>query len=206
MFILLGIVIGFAAAVPLGPVNVFIVSQTLKHDYVHGLMAGLTTAAMDTLYCLVALVGFFHFHFNLAPYAGWMKGAAMVLLVGLGVRLIRQAAKTDPPVLQEKRTIKPSRPILGVILLYLSNPTIYAFWIAVAGTVTAHSLVADTGWPPIAFAFSCGVGAVLWYLLLVRYVAKNQNKIKPATFRKLLLFMGIALIGFGLYTFATIFV
>ena len=148
MFILLGIVIGFAAAVPLGPVNVFIVSQTLKHDYVHGLMAGLTTAAMDTLYCLVALVGFFHFHFNLAPYAGWMKGVAMVLLVGLGVRLIRQAAKTDPPVLQEKRTIKPSRPILGVILLYLSNPTIYAFWIAVAGTVTAHSLVADTGWLP----------------------------------------------------------
>lgn len=206
MFILLGLIIGFAAAVPLGPVNVFVVSQTLKHDYVHGLMAGLTTAAMDTLYCLVALVGFFHFHFNLAPYAGWMKGAATILLIGLGVRLIRQAAKTVRPVILEKRTIKPSRPILGVIFLYLSNPTIYAFWIAVAGTVTAHSLVADTGWPPVAFAVSCGVGAVLWYLLLVRTVAKNQNKIKPATFRKLLLFMGIVLIGFGLYTFATIFV
>jgi L-lysine exporter family protein LysE/ArgO len=206
MFILLGLMIGFAAAVPLGPVNVFVVSQTLKHDYVHGLMAGLTTAAMDTLYCLVALVGFFHFHFNLAPYAGWIKGAATILLIGLGVRLIRQAAKTGQPVLQEKRTIKPSRPVLGVILLYLSNPTIYAFWIAVAGTVTAHRLVAPTGWPPIVFAIACGVGAVLWYLLLVRYVAKNQNKIKPAMFRKLLLIMGIALIGFGLFTFATIFV
>jgi L-lysine exporter family protein LysE/ArgO len=206
MFIFLGIIIGFAAAVPLGPVNVFIVSQTLKHDYVHGLMAGLTTAAMDTLYCLVALVGFFHFHFNLVPYVGWMKGAATILLVGLGVRLIRQAARIDPPVIQEKRTIKASRPIIGVILLYLSNPMIYAFWIAVAGTVTAHSLVADTGWSPVAFAISCGLGAVLWYLLLVRYVARNQNKIKPAMFRKLLLFMGIALIGFGIYTFATIFV
>ncbi len=206
MFILLGLMIGFAAAVPLGPVNVFVVSQTLKHDYVHGLMAGLTTAAMDALYCLVALVGFFHFHFNLAPYAGWIKGAATILLIGLGVRLIRQAAKTDQPVLQEKRTIKPSRPVLGVILLYLSNPTIYAFWIAVAGTVTAHRLVAPTGWPPIGFAIACGVGAVLWYLLLVRYVAKNQNRIKPAMFRKLLIIMGIALIGFGLYTFATIFV
>jgi len=206
MFILFGLLIGFAAAIPLGPVNVFIVSQTLKHDYVHGLMAGLTTAAMDALYCLVALVGFFHFHFNLAPYAGWIKGAATILLIGLGVRLIRQAAKTDQPVLQEKRTIKPSRPVLGVILLYLSNPTIYAFWIAVAGTVTAHRLVAPTGWPPIGFAIACGVGAVLWYLLLVRYVAKNQNRIKPAMFRKLLIIMGIALIGFGLYTFATIFV
>jgi L-lysine exporter family protein LysE/ArgO len=134
MFILFGLLIGFAAAIPLGPVNVFIVSQTLKHDFIHGLMAGLTTAAMDTLYCLIALVGFFHFRFDIAPYAGWMKGAATVLLVLLGIRLIRQSAEADMPVVKEKRTIKPSRPIIGVILLYLSNPTIYAFWIAVAGT------------------------------------------------------------------------
>jgi threonine/homoserine/homoserine lactone efflux protein len=206
MFILFGLLIGFAAAIPLGPVNVFIVSQTLKHDFIHGLMAGLTTAAMDTLYCLIALVGFFHFRFDIAPYAGWMKGAATVLLVLLGIRLIRQSAEADMPVVKEKRTIKPSRPIIGVILLYLSNPTIYAFWIAVAGTATAHHLVAGRGWAPVAFAVSCGLGAVLWYLILVRYVARNQDRINPSTFRKLLLFMGIALIGFGLYTFGSIFI
>jgi threonine/homoserine/homoserine lactone efflux protein len=206
MFILFGLLIGFAAAIPLGPVNVFIVSQTLKHDFIHGLMAGLTTAAMDTLYCLIALVGFFHFRFDIAPYAGWMKGAATVLLVLLGIRLIRQSAEADMPVVKEKRTIKPSRPIIGVILLYLSNPTIYACWIAVAGTATAHHLVAGRGWAPVAFAVSCGLGAVLWYLILVRYVARNQDRINPSTFRKLLLFMGIALIGFGLYTFGSIFI
>jgi hypothetical protein len=47
---------------------------------------------------------------------------------------------------------------------------------------------------------------VLWYLILVRYVARNQDRINPSTFRKLLLFMGIALIGFGLYTFGSIFI
>lgn len=206
MFIIAGLLIGFAAAIPLGPVNVFIVSQTLKHDYVHGLMAGLTTAAMDTIYCLIALVGFFHFRFDLAPYAAWMKGAATLLLVLLGIRLIRQSAKADLPAVREKRAIKPSRPIFGVVLLYLSNPTIYAFWIAVAGTATAHHLVAGKGWAPFAFAVACGFGAVLWYLILLRYVARNQDRIKPSTFRKLLLLMGIALIGFGLFTCATIFV
>lgn len=206
MFIIAGLLIGFAAAIPLGPVNVFIVSQTLKHDYVHGFMAGLTTAAMDTVYCLIALVGFFHFRFDLAPYAGWLKGAATLLLVLLGIRLIRQSVKADLPVVREKRAIKPSRPIIGVILLYLSNPTIYAFWIAVAGAVTAHHLVAGRGWAPFVFAIACGLGAMLWYLLLLRYVARNQDRIRPSAFRKLLLFMGIALIGFGLYTCATIFV
>lgn len=206
MFILFGLVIGFAAAIPLGPVNVFVVSQTFKHDFVHGLMAGLTTAVMDAIYCLIALVGFFHFKFNLAPYIGWMKGAATLLLVGLGIRLIRGAAKADVPGISEKKPIKSSRPVFGVILLYLSNPTIYAFWIAVAGFATAHDLVTNTGWTPVVFAIACGLGSMIWYLLLVRYVAKHQEKIKPSAMRRLLLFMGIALIGFGLYTFARIFV
>jgi L-lysine exporter family protein LysE/ArgO len=206
MFILFGLLIGFAAAIPLGPVNVYVVSQTFKHDFVHGLMAGLTTAVMDTIYCLIALVGFFHFKFNLAPYIGWMKGAATLLLVGLGIRLIRQAAKADVPAVPEKKAIKPSRPVFGVILLYLSNPTLYAFWIAVAGTATAHNMVKNTGWSPVVFAIACGLGAMIWYLLLVSYVARHQQKIKPSAFRRMLLFMGIALIGFGLYTFARIFV
>ncbi len=206
MFILFGLLIGFAAAIPLGPVNVYVVSQTFKHDFVHGLMAGLTTAVMDTIYCLIALVGFFHFKFNLAPYLGWMKGAATLLLVGLGVRLIRQAAKADVPAVSEKKTIKSSRPVFGIILLYLSNPTLYAFWIAVAGTSTAHHLVTNTGWTPVVFAIACGLGSMIWYLLLVSYVAKHQQKIKPSAMRRLLLFMGIALVGFGLYTFARIFV
>lgn len=206
MFILFGLLIGFAAAIPLGPVNVFVVSQTFKHDFVHGLMAGLMTAVMDTIYCLIALVGFFQFKFNLAPYIGWMKGAATLLLIGLGVRLIRQAAKSEIPAVPEKKAIKPSRPLFGVILLYLSNPTLYAFWIAVAGTATAHHMVTNTGWSPVIFAISCGLGSMIWYLLLVRYVAKHQHKIKPSAFRRMLLFMGIALIGFALYTFATIFI
>ena len=206
MFILFGLLIGFAAAVPLGPVNFYVVSQTFKHDFIHGLMAGLTTAIMDTLYCLIALVGFFHFKFNLAPYLGWMKGAATLLLVVLGVRLIRQAAKADIPAVPEKKVITPSRPVFGVILLYISNPTLYAFWIAVAGTATAHHLVTNTGWTPVVFAIACGLGSMIWYILLVSYVAKRQQKIKPSTMRRLLLYMGIALIGFGLYTFARIFI
>lgn len=205
MFVLFGLIIGFAAAIPLGPVNVFVVSQTFKHDFVHGLMAGLTTAVMDTIYCLIALVGFFQFKFNLAPYVGWIKGLATLLLVGLGVRLIRQAGKAESPAESEKKTIKSSRPVFGVILLYLTNPTLYAFWIAVAGTATAHHLVTNSGWSPVVFAIACGLGSMVWYLLLVSYVARHQQKIKPSSMRRLLLFMGIALIGFGLYTFATIF-
>ena len=81
-----------------------------------------------------------------------MKGAATLLLVGLGVRLIRQSANAEVARRPRKRRpIKPSRPLIGVILLYLSNPTLYAFWIAVAGTATAHHMVDGNGLDPGRF-------------------------------------------------------
>jgi L-lysine exporter family protein LysE/ArgO len=206
MFLLIGILIGFAAAIPLGPVNVFVVSQTLKHDFFHGLLAGITTSAMDFVYCLIALVGFFNISIDPTPYLPFMKGVSTVLLVIIGFRLIRQSMKVEIPVVQEKQVIKPTRPIIGVLVLYISNPTLYAFWIAIAGTATAHHFVTNRGWMPVVFAFSCGLGSLLWYLVLVRYVSKHQQKIRPSTFQKILVVMGIVLIGFGLYTCATIFI
>jgi threonine/homoserine/homoserine lactone efflux protein len=206
MFILIGILIGFAAAIPLGPVNVFVASQTLKHDFFHGLLAGITTSAMDFVYCLIALVGFFNISINPGPYLPVMKGVATVLLVIIGCRLIKQSGKMEIPAVQEKQVIKPTRPIVGVLALYISNPTLYAFWIAIAGTATAHHIVTNRGWMPIVFAFSCSLGSLFWYLVLVRYVSKHQDKIRPATFQKILVVMGIALIAFGFYTCATIFI
>jgi len=206
MFVLFGILIGFAAAIPLGPVNVFVVSQTLKHDFFHGLLAGITTSVMDFVYCLIALVGFFNISIDPAPYLPVMKGIATVLLVIIGYRLIRQSGKIEIPAVQEKQVIKPTRPIVGVLALYISNPTLYAFWIAIAGTATAHHIVTNRGWMPIVFAFSCSLGSLLWYLVLVRYVSKHQDKIRPSTFQKILVVMGIALIAFGFYTCATIFI
>lgn len=205
MFVLFGLLIGFAAAIPLGPVNVFVISQTLKRDYSHGLLAGIMTSVMDFVYCLIALVGFFHISINLVPYLPVMKGFATVLLVIIGCRLIRQSKKMENPAVQEKQVIKPTRPIVGVFALYISNPTLYAFWIAVAGTATAHHIVTNRGWIPIVFAISCSLGSLLWYLILVRYVSKHQHRIRVSAFKKLLVVMGIALIGFGLYTCATIF-
>jgi len=33
MFVLIGFLIGFLAAVPVGPVNIYTISQTLKRDF-----------------------------------------------------------------------------------------------------------------------------------------------------------------------------
>jgi threonine/homoserine/homoserine lactone efflux protein len=206
MFIVIGLVIGFVAAIPLGPVNVFVVSQTLKRDFFHGILAGITTAILDMAYCLIALMGFFQIKFSLKPgLMSAMKAIAGLIILIIGYRLIRDSKTFSLPQNGDKIPAASHRPILGVILLYVTNPSLYVFWFAVAGAMTGHNLVHNTGWTAVAFAAACGLGSLIWYVLLVRFVSRHQSRIHPETFRKILLYLGLALVLLGLYTIASIF-
>jgi len=207
MFILLGLLVGLVAAVPLGPINVFVVSQTLKRDFFHGLLAGLTAILLDVTFCFVALAGFFQIKVNLPPYAtSALKVVASVIILGLSAKLIRDSKTFSFPREGDKIPSAAPKPILGVLALYLSNPTLYMYWIAVAGTVTGHRLVRYGAWTAVAFSAAVGAGSALWYLSLVRFVSRRQSRIKPETFRRLLFFLGLALVGFAIYTLGTVFI
>jgi L-lysine exporter family protein LysE/ArgO len=207
MFILLGIFVGLLAAVPLGPVNVFVVSQALKRDFSHGLLAGLTAAALDTVFCFVALAGFFQIKLNLPPYAtSVLKVTAALIILVLSAKLIHDSHKFSIPRDGDKLPSAAPKPILGVLVLYVSNPTLYMFWVAVAGAVTGHHLVRFGAWTAVAFAAAVGMGSMLWYLSLVRFVSRRQHRIKPETFRKALFYLGLALAGFAIYTLGTVFI
>jgi threonine/homoserine/homoserine lactone efflux protein len=206
MFVVIGFAIGFFAAIPLGPVNVFVVSQTLKRDFFHGLLAGITTAVLDMAYCVVALMGFFQIKFSLNPtLRSAMKVAAGLVVILISYRLVRESKTFSLPQDGEQIPAAAQRPILGVLFLYVTNPTLYVFWFAVAGTMTGHNLVHNTGWTAVAFAAACGLGSLIWYILLVRFVSRRQFTIRPKMFRKILLYLGLALTLFGIYTIASIF-
>jgi len=205
MYLLVGFFIGFLAAVPVGPVNIYIISQTLKRDFFHGMLAGLTTAFLDFSYCLIAMVGFFHISVNLSRYSQVLKIVAGLVILFLGLKLLHDSKKFT--FKEDKDSIsRTPRPLFGVLLLYVSNPSLYAFWIGVAGTVTAHGLIKNGLWPAVLFAASCGLGAILWYFFLVRIVSHYQTKIQEKTFQKMLAILGLLLSGFAIYTFISAFI
>jgi len=205
MFIILGLFVGLLAAVPLGPVNVFVVSQALKRDFFHGLLAGLTAATLDIIFCFVALAGFFQIKVTLPPHStSVLKIIAAVIILVLSAKLIKDSRTFALPREGDKIPSAAPKPILGVLLLYISNPTLYMFWVAVAGTVTGHRLVRYGGWTAVAFSAAVGVGSILWYLSIVRFVSRRQNRIRPETFRRILFYLGLALAGFAIYTLGTV--
>jgi threonine/homoserine/homoserine lactone efflux protein len=201
MFVLLGLVVGFFVAIPLGPVNIFVISQTIKRDFLHGFLAGLTTVVLDFVYCLIALVGFFHisFNLNLTRIFPYLKVVASLILIVIAIRLIKQAQES-PVNRSLQKASRSVRPIFGVILLYVSNPSLYFFWLAIGGAVTAHRLVSDTGWSPVLFALSCSLGALTWYFVLVRYVSIHHHQLDPRILKRILLVLAVILFGFAAYT------
>lgn len=207
MVVLIGLLIGFVAAIPLGPVNVYVISQTMKRDFFHGLMAGITTAVLDMTYCLIAIIGVSQITVSLNKYLTVMKALAALVLLVLAFRLARHSRTyKDSQVIEPKIPTRFSaKTIVGVVILYVSNPSLYFFWLGVAGLVTSHYWVTESGASPWIFAFSCGMGGALWYLIVTRYVATKHHQFAPRTFRRIFVVMSVILLVVAIYTLVTIF-
>jgi threonine/homoserine/homoserine lactone efflux protein len=212
MFVVLGIFFGLLASVPVGPVNFFVASQALKRDFLHGFMAGATAACLDATYCFVAMAGFFQIKLNLPPYAmSVLKTVAAVIIFLLARKLIRDSRKFALPTGREDVPPPSPKAILGVVLLYVTNPTLYMYWIFVAGSVTGHNLLGQNlvrygTWTAVVFALVVGLSSLGWYLGLVRFVSQRQRRIRQETFRKILFYLGLALAGFAIYTLGSVFI
>jgi threonine/homoserine/homoserine lactone efflux protein len=211
MFVLLGIFFGLLASVPLGPINFFVVSQSLKRDMLHGLLAGLTAATLDATFCFVALAGFFQIKLNLPHYSmSVLKIVAAVIILLLARKLIKDSKGFEIPQDRDRVPSASPKPILGVILLYVTNPTLYMFWIFVAGVVTGHNLLGSNlvtygTWTAVGFAVVVGLSSFAWYFGLVRFVCYHQSRIHQKTFRKVLYYLGLALIAVAIYTIVSVF-
>jgi threonine/homoserine/homoserine lactone efflux protein len=212
MFALLGIFFGLLAAVPVGPVNFFVASQALKRDFLHGFMAGLTASCLDAAFCFVALAGFFKVKLNLPPYSmSILKGLAAVVILLLARKLVRDSRAFELPFDRDRVPPPSPKPVFGVVLLYVTNPMLYIYWIFVAGSVTGHSLLGHSlvrygTWTAVAFALVVGLSSLAWYVGLVRFISRHQRRIRQETFRKILFYLGLALAGFAIYTMGSIFI
>ncbi len=206
MYVLIGLLIGFVAAIPLGPVNVFVISQAMKRDFFHGLMAGLTAAVLDFTYCLVAILGLTQVTALMNRWLVVLKTVAAVFLFLIAGRLFQQSKEYKEALPAKQNTSFSPRPMLAVLALYISNPSIYFFWIGQAAWVTSHGWVQDSAVNAVIFALACGSGGALWYIILTRYVSKYHHQFSARTFRTIFLVLAVILFISAVYTFLSIFV
>ena len=171
-FFIEGIMVGFAMAIPVGPIGILCIRKTLTEGRLRGLIIGLGAATADLLYSCIAAFGLTVISDTLQSQRVWIRIVGGVLLLLLGVKIYRAKPK-DP-----KFNINGSgmvRSYLTTVLLTLTNPlTIFAFIAIFAALDLSKGLSYFSATLLVLGVF---LGSTLWFFLLSSGVTLFRNKL-----------------------------
>ncbi len=172
VFFIKGIFIGFAMAVPVGPIGIMCIRKTLTAGRLRGLIIGLGAATADSFYGCVAAFSLTAISDTLESQRIWIRLAGGLLLLFLGIKTFR-ARPTDP-----KRQLNNSgmlRSYITTLFLTLTNPlTIFAFIAVFAALGLGKEL---SFFSASALVVGVFIGSCLWFLLLSSGVTLFRDKL-----------------------------
>ena len=148
IFLLKGIIIGFAMAIPIGPVGILCIRKTLTEGSSRGLIIGLGAATVDALYGSIAAFGLTFVSAMIARQELWVRLVGGGILLYLGVRTFI-ARRKDP---------------ISAFVLALTNPvTLFAFVAVFAAFGLGKNLNMFSASVLVLGVFA---GSGLWFLVL----------------------------------------
>jgi threonine/homoserine/homoserine lactone efflux protein len=170
IFFLKGLIIGFAMAVPIGPIGIMSIRKTLAEGHSRGLIIGLGAATADSLYGSIAAFGLTFISDVITGQHFWVSLVGGGLLLFLGIRTFR-AKRKDPIIPSDNKGLLGS--YVSAFLLALTNPvTIFAFVAVFAAFGLGHRLSIFSACILVLGVFT---GSCLWFLTL-GYVATLFRK------------------------------
>lgn len=191
-FFLKGIIIGFAMAVPVGPIGIMCIRKTLTEGKLRGLIIGLGAATADFFYGCVAAFGLTFISDALISQRIWIRLVGGALLLFLGIRTFR-ARPADLKIPINNSGIL--RSYLTAVFLTLTNPlTIFAFLAVFAALGLGNGLGYFSASALVTGVF---IGSGLWFLLLSSGVILFRKKLDLVGLRWVNRIAGILIIISG---------
>jgi len=194
-----GIIIGFAMAVPIGPIGIMCIRKTLTEGRLRGLIIGLGAATADLIYGCVAAFGLTVISSTLNHERLWIRLVGGALLLFLGIRTFRSIpVKLNLP----ENTKGILRSFLTTVFLTLTNPlTIFAFIAIFASLGLGSGLSYFSASSLVAGVF---IGSGLWFLLLSSGVTFFRKKLDLVGLKWVNKIAGILIILSGVIAIASV--
>jgi putative LysE/RhtB family amino acid efflux pump len=184
--------IGFAVAVPVGPMSLLCIDRTLRKGFIAGAVFGSGIAMADITYALIVGVGLASVQTWLSQYGDWLRIAGAIIIAVLAIPMLRQRTVAAP-----HRDV-PNTHWRAAALAYtltMSNPhTILLF----ATVLAATSLTLDAT-EAVIFAAGVGIGSLSWWLLLTASMQRIAHRLSPTTITTINRVMAVVLIGIAVY-------
>lgn len=187
-----GVLVGFAMAIPVGPITVICIRNTLAVGRLRGLIIGLGAATADLVFSCIAAFGLTIISNTLDDQKIWIRLVSGTLLFFVGARTFRAHPGNHKLQRSGGGLLKS---YFSIVFLTLSNPfTIFAFIVVFAalglgnlsGFFSISSLVAGVF-----------IGSCLWFLSLNSGVALFRKKLNLTGLRWVNRIAGILIIISG---------
>ena len=173
-FLLHGIFVGIIISVPVGPVNVICLSQTLQHGRVYGFKSTIGATIADTIFAIIASFGVkIYITFITNNQTIFEIGSGLVIL-SFGIFLFYSNLKND--LTNEKNIYQHFGNYFKSFLFTISNPLTVLFFIAYLTNLGIPDSEFNAG---VAGFFVLGVafGSLAWFYSLSGIVARVKEKI-----------------------------
>jgi threonine/homoserine/homoserine lactone efflux protein len=161
VFLLKGIAVGFAIALPVGPVGVLCVRRTIFEGRLFGLVSGLGAVSADTIFGVIAGFSLTVVKNVLLDWQNWLRAGGGIFLVYLGVSaLLKHALRST---VQGKSAESLLGAFISTFVLTITNPvTILAFLgiFAAVGFTGAEATLARAG----MLVAGVLLGSLVWWL------------------------------------------
>jgi threonine/homoserine/homoserine lactone efflux protein len=199
--LLKGIIIGFALALPIGPIGILCIRKTAAEGHLSGMVVGFGAATADAVYGFVAAFGLTVISEALIERQIWIRliGGAFLCYLGVKTFLAKSAESSGP---------SNGKGLLGsyvsTFLLTLTNPiSIIAFLGVFAGFGLRNgSLSIGSAATLIAGVF---LGSSLWFFLLSYGITMFRDKINAVGLGWVNRISGFLIFVFGLIAIASFF-
>ena len=199
VFFLKGLIIGFAMAVPIGPVGIMCIRKTLSEGHSRGMVIGLGAATADSLFGSIEAFGLTFVSDMIASQYFWLRLVGGGLLIFLGIRTFR-ARREDAAIPLENNGLLGS--YISAFLLALTNPvTIFAFVAVFAAFGVGQRLGIVSACILVIGVFA---GSFLWFLTLSYVATLFRKKLDSGGIRWVNRIAGILIILSGVAAFVSL--
>ena len=189
----LGITLGFFIAMPVGPIGLLCIQNTIARGPRFGFFCGLGAATADMMYGLLVTIGLSTFQIFLLTIKTYLTISGGIFLMYLGILKI-----LNPPVAKIVQINKYA--LLGAYVstffLTLTNPATILEFIALFTSINIDFRHYVDG-----ILFVCGVfcGSALWWLTLSSLVGIFRTKVSLAVLRSINYAAGTMIMVYGLW-------
>lgn len=193
--LLQGLMLGYGACVPLGPINVLIANYAL-HSYKKALAMGLGAMSADISYLLLIVLGLLKL-----LDGSWLLDV-ITFLGALFLLTIAYATYQNRHRLMEKKALKEEK-LLQIYLkgysLTFLNPYTVGFWISVA-TVSSQSVN-----QPLLLLSGLVLAILSWTILMPLFIYKSKHLLNADIINLFSIVSALILAGFGIVLMLSLF-